>query len=206
MGKTLVFALMMTLCLPLCGCGEKDERQTEDIQLSFQAITAATAEAELTCHYGEEVRTYVLHCDYTPETSQVTVVEPADLSGVSATFSGEEMTLAYEDVMLDAGIYSGTNISPLWALPSLLRAIGNGYPLEYCQEDLGDVSCLRATFEVTDGAGEKQLFAVWFDQGGTPLQGEITMDDTVIYTMTFIQFTSEEPSNGTTSAEDLGGD
>ena len=108
--------------------------------------------------------------------------------------------------MLDAGIYSGTNISPLWALPSLLRSIGQGYPLEYCREDLGDVSCLRATFEVTDQAGEKQLFAVWFDPGGTPLQGEITIDDTVIYTMTFTQFTSEEPSNGTTSAEDLGGD
>ena len=57
-----------------------------------------------------------------------------------------------------------------------------------------------------DKAQKKLQQRVWFDQGGTPLQGEITMDDTVIYTMTFIQFTSEEPSNGTTSAEDLGGD
>ena len=208
MRKALLFALMMTLCLSLAGCGGEtaEKQETEELQMKFQNLSAATVEAELTCHYGDEVRTYTLRCSYTPEESTVEVLAPEDLAGISATLAGEALTLQYDGILLDAGTYSGTEISPMWALPSILRAVGEGYPLESCRETLGDEACLRVTFEMTDSAGGKQYTAVWFDENGAPLKGEITLGETVVYTAVLTRFTTEEMNNGTPPAEALGGD
>lgn len=208
MRKALLFALMMTLCLSLAGCGGEtaEKQETEELQMKFQNLSAATVEAELTCHYGDEVRTYTLRCSYTPEESTVEVLAPEDLAGISATLTGEALTLQYDGILLDAGIYSGTEISPMWAVPSMLRAMGEGYPLEYGQEELDGAAYLRVTFEMTDGAGGKRYYAVWLDGEGVPRRGEIALDDTVVYTAEFTKFTTEETDHGTVAAEDLGGD
>ena len=208
MRKALLFALMMTLCLSLAGCGGEtaEKQETEELQMKFQNLSAATVEAELTCHYGDEVRTYTLRCSYTPEESTVEVLAPEDLAGISATLTGEALTLQYDGILLDAGIYSGTEISPMWAVPSMLRAMGQGYPLETGREALGEAECLRVTFEMTSSDGGKQYTAVWFDENGIPLQGEITLEETVVYTAVLTQFTAEETDHGTITEEDLGGD
>ena len=208
MRKALLFALMMTLCLSLTGCGGEtaEKQETEELQMKFQNLSAATVEAELTCHYGDEGRTYTLRCSYTPEESTVEVLAPEDLAGISATLTGEALTLQYDGILLDAGTYSGTEISPMWAVPSMLRAMGQGYPLETGREALGETECLRVTFEMTSSDGGKQYTAVWFDENGIPLQGEITLEETVVYTAVLTQFTAEETDHGTITEEDLGGD
>ena len=208
MRKALLFALMMTLCLSLTGCGGEtaEKQETEELQMKFQNLSAATVEAELTCHYGDEVRTYTLRCSYTPEESTVEVLAPENLAGISATLTGEALTLQYDGILLDAGTYSGTEISPMWAVPSTLRAMGQGYPLETGREALGETECLRVTFEMTSSDGGKQYTAVWFDENGIPLQGEITLEETVVYPAVLTQFTAEETDHGTITEEDLGGD
>ena len=208
MRKALLFALMMTLCLSLAGCGGEtaEKQETEELQMKFQNLSAATVEAELTCHYGDEVRTYTLRCSYTPEESTVEVLAPEDLAGISATLTGEALTLQYDGILLDAGIYSGMEISPMWAVPSMLRAMGQGYPLETGREALGETECLRVTFEMTSSDGGKQYTTVWFDENGIPLQGEIALGETVVYTTVLTQFTAEETDHGTITEEDLGGD
>ena len=152
------------------------------------------------------MRTYTLRCSYTPEESTVEVLAPEDLAGISATLTGEALTLQYDGILLDAGTYSGTEISPMWAVPSMLRAMGQGYPLETGREALGETECLRVTFEMTSSDGGKQYTAVWFDENGIPLQGEITLGETVVYTAVLTQFTAEETDHGTITEADLGGD
>ena len=205
MQKARLFAPMLILCLLLSGCAA-GEAETMDIQEQYREMTGAQAEARVTCHYGEEVREYRLLCDYTPASSRVEVEEPELLRGVSATVDGETLALRYDDVLLDAGLYSGTQLSPMWAVPSMLRAIAEGYVLVCCREDVGEVSCQRATFEVTGTAGDKIYYALWFGEDGLPLRGEITVEGTVVYMVEFINFTKEGWNDGTTAAEDLGGD
>ena len=205
MRKARLFAPMISLGLLLSACGAV-ETETLDIQAQYQEMTAAQVEAELTCHFGDEVRTYSLVCDYTPESSRVEVTAPESLSGIAATVDGETLQLSYDDVMLDAGIYSGTQLSPMWAVPSMVQAMAEGYPLEYCREDVGETQCLRVTFEVTGEDDEKVYYAVWFGEGDLPLRGEITVDGAVIYMVEFTNFTKEGWNDGTTAAEDLGGD
>ena len=181
MRKALLFAPMMTLLLALlCACGGKEEAQSRQVQEDFRNLRAQ-AEVTLTCHYADEVRTYGLSCAYAPEKSTVTVTAPSDLSGVSAEFDGETLSLRYDDLLIDAGVCSGTELSPFWAVPSLLRAMGEGYLLEVCREDLRDTPCLRA--------------------------GEITVEETLVYGVDFTSFTKEgEYDGGTDAASDVGRD
>ena len=207
MRKALLFALTISLCLGLTACGgEAAEEQAREVQLRFQELSAAGVEVELTCHYGGEVRDYALRCEYTPGESTVEVLAPEELKGISAVLAGEALTLAYDDILLDAGAYSGTEMSPLWAVPAMLRAMGEGYPLESAREEVEGTACLRVTFETTDSDGEKRYTAIWFDEGGIPLRGEITAGETVVYTAVFTQFTPEETDHGAAAEENLGGD
>jgi len=199
--KALLFAPMILLCVLLGGCGEKEESVVRELQRCYAALATVETEAKLRCQYEGEVRDYTLACSYTPEKSTVTVMEPASVSGIAAIFDGETMSLAYEDVLLDAGNYSGTAISPFGAIPGFMKAVGEGYPLEYCME--GEL--LHITFEVTDEAGEKTLYAGWFDKENRPARGEITVGETVVYQLTFTTFTTEEQQDGAAAAENLGG-
>ena len=209
MRKALLFAPMMTLCLLLCACGGGEEEENVlDIQGTYRSLAAASGEAALTCHYGAEERQYTLAFSWTPEESRVEVLSPETVAGVAARFEGEALKLEYEDLLLDAGIYSDTDLTPLWAVPAAIRAIGEGYPLDWCREERDGAPCLRLTAETEGGTGgEKIFYALWFDESGIPLDCEITVGETLVYHIAFTEFTKEEAEeNGTAAAEDLGGD
>ena len=209
MRKALLFAPMIGLCLLLCACGGGgEEEKILDVQEGYRRMTAAEGEAELTCHYGQEERRYTLAFTWTPEGSRVEVLAPDTVEGVAARFHGEELELEYEDLLLDAGTYSGTDLTPLWAVPSSLRAMAEGYPLDHCREDVDGEPCIRLTAEMDGGTeGEKLYYTIWFHEDGLPLRCEIAAGDTLAYVVEFTEFTKEESQeNGTAAAEDLGGD
>ena len=56
MRKALLFAPMLMLLLTACGGGaEKD--LAADLQAQYAAVEEAVMEADITCHYKDEVRT-----------------------------------------------------------------------------------------------------------------------------------------------------
>lgn len=204
--KALLFALMTSLCLALSACAGKKETPHLELQDWFRDLDGITAAAEITAQYADESRTYEMTCVYTPEEAKVEVTAPAEAAGISAGFMGEEMTLSFDGMTLDAGEYSGTEVSPLWSMPAMFRAVAEGYALEWSREKVGETSCLRITFEVTGEDGEPLYHTVWFRSDGTPVYGEITVDNAVVYMINFTDFTTEERSNGTATEENLGGD
>lgn len=185
MRKAMLFALMLTLLLTACGGEEKDP--VGELQRQYAAVTAATMEADITCHYDEEDRAYTLLCAYTPESSTVTVLAPANLAGISATVSGGELKLTYEDISLDAGSCSAAAISPVAALPRLMEAASSGYPAESGEEDVEGRKGLRVAFDLADDEGT--LYATWFDQETLlPLRSEISTDGKVLYEVAWKRF------------------
>ena len=113
MRKALLFAPMLMLLLTACGGGGEKVDPAAELQTQYAALASATMEADITCHYDDEVRTYTLLCAYTPGESTVTVLAPSNLSGISATVSDGKLQLSYEDISLDAGTYSAAAISPV---------------------------------------------------------------------------------------------
>lgn len=208
MRKALLFAPMLMLLLTACGGGGEKADPAAELQAQYAALGAATMEADVVCHYADELRTYTLLCAYTPEESTVTVLAPANLSGISATVADGKLHLNYEDVSLDAGGYSAAAISPVAALPRLMAAAGSGYLTEQSEETVGDRTCLRLACDLPDD--ETTLYTTWFDQETLlPLRSEITADGEMVFEVAWSRFevTSQAapPSGGEQPAEEQSG-
>lgn len=203
MRKALLFAPMLMLLLTACGGGgEKDTAAA--LQQQYAAVSAATLEADVTCHYEGEERTYTLLCAYTPEKSNITVLSPENLAGISATLEGETLTLSYDDISLDAGSYSAASISPVAALPKLMTAAAAGYLTEQSEETVSDRPCLRLTFDLSED--EETLYTTWFDQETLlPLQSEISVDGAVVFEVAWSRFEVTETAEGESAAQEDGG-
>ena len=200
MRKALLFAPMLMLLLTACGGGaEKDAAAA--LQQEYAAVAEATLEADVTCHYEGEERTYTLLCAYTPERSTVTVLAPENLTGISATLEGEELTLSYEDISLDAGSYSAAAVSPVAALPKLMAAAAGGYLTEQSEETVGERPCLRLAFDLSED--QETLYTTWFDQETLlPLQSEISVDGAVVFEVAWRSFAiTEQTEPGTEDAQ-----
>ena len=201
MRKALLFAPMLMLLLTACGGGEEKDPAAA-LQRQYAAVASATLEADVTCHYEGEERTYTLLCAYTPEKSTVTVLAPENLTGISATLEGEELTLSYEDISLDAGSYSAAAVSPVAALPKLMAAAAGGYLTERSEETVGERPCLRLAFDLSED--QETLYTTWFDQETLlPLQSEISVDGAVVFEVAWRSFAiTEQTEPGTEDAGD----
>lgn len=187
MRKALLFAPMLMLLLTACGGGGEKVDPAAELQAQYAALASATMEADVTCHYADEVRVYTLLCAYTPAESTVTVLSPANLSGISATVADGKLHLSYEDISLDAGSYSAAAISPVAALPRLMAAAGSGYITEQSEEAVEDRACLRLGCDLPDDEGT--VYTTWFDQETLlPLRSEITIEGETVFEVTWNRF------------------
>lgn len=210
MRKVLLFAPMLMFLLTACGGEEPDP--VAELQRQYAAVASATMEADIVCHYEDEVREYTLLCAYTPEKSTVTVLAPDTLSGISAAVENGTLTLSYDDLSLDAGVYSAAAVSPVVALPQLMEAAGRGYPAEQSVETLGGQECLRIGCDLSDDTGT--LYTTWFDKATLlPLRSEITTDGVLVFEVTWSRFevtgqSSDDPATvpeqNTTTHEETG--
>ena len=200
MRKALLFAPMLMLLLTACGGGEEKDPAAE-LQAQYAAVESAVMEADITCHYEDEVRTYTLLCDYTPAKSTVTVLSPTNLAGISATVADGTLSLSYEDISLDAGGYSAAAISPVAALPKLMTAAASGYVTERSEETLGERPCLRLACDLPDDEGT--LYTTWYDQETLlPLRSEISSDGTMVFEIAWTRFELTAKDSGTAAQPD----
>lgn len=180
---------LLCLLLLLSGCGKAERSQL--VQERYAAVTSAEMTAEITCHLPAESRTFQIHCDYRRDgRSEITVLEPEELSGLKAVVSEEDLSLSYDGLVLPAGTQA--SVSAANCLPWLMRAAAGGYVLEEGRESLEGTPCLRAAFDTTGDDGQKVLCTIWFDESTlTPVYGELSREGELILTVRMIQFSAE---------------
>ena len=186
MKKCLVWLLAAALLL--AGCGKKAASQAESLRQRYREMQAAHMEAEITCHLETENRTFTVSCDWTPTGAGTTVTGPEDLAGLTASVSGEDLTVSYDGAALSAG--SLRDVAPANCLPWLLRAMEEGYLVDAGQETLEGLDCLRLALDTT-APGGKVLCTVWLGGDGGPLYAEFSQDSRVVLTARLLSFTSE---------------
>lgn len=175
----------MVLLLLLCGC-EKN-MDMEELQQQYQGIAKAQMSAEVVCHLSSENRSFTVECNYDREQGATTsITAPKEVKGISATVTGDKLTVAYDGTILPAGKL--TDICPANCLPYLLHAISDGYIIEQGEETLEDSTCQRIAFDTTAGDGSKILCTVWFDGSNTPCYAEFAQNDKVILTARLLSF------------------
>ena len=185
---------MMTLCLLLAGCaggtGEGDETDAAALRAPYVNMAGCEMEAEIIWSEGDQEWRAEVRCDYVPDgETTVEVLSPETIAGVQAVVTGEELKLEYEDLCLGAGTLSAQQVSPMACLPRLMSALRDGWLLEENREDWNETPCLRLTVDQSGPQDGKILSTLWLNTAdGTPVRGEIAVDDEIILTAEFTSF------------------
>ena len=179
---------MILLCLLLNGCST--EKEEPDLREAYRTMTGCSREAVVSCEQDGCVWEARLRCSYVPGgESVVEILEPEELVGVRAVITDEDWQLEYEDLCLNIGTLSREELSPAVCLPRLMDALREGWLLEENRELWGEESCLRLTVDQTGETGGKILSTLWLREAdGTPVRGEIAVDDEIILTAEFTNF------------------
>lgn len=187
---------MMTLLLTmaLCGCVSSEEESDLTLQLrsDFLAIEGCTGAVTLTADYGQRVYEYTAEFSGTEkEGYTIVLTSPEEVAGITALIQSGQTYLTYDDIRLETGPLDDQGLSPLDALPALVRAMQTGYIAETGSELLGDKDTLRLCCRDPDQPAGKGLETVlWFDKAGkTLVQGELRLDGATAVRCAFSSFT-----------------
>lgn len=196
MRRIVICAQMMTLCLILAACGQNADAGADELALEIRteyiAMTTCAGQMALTADYGERIYEYTIDFAYEKEGELVlTVVEPENISGITAHVGENGTALEFDDINLETGPLSGDGLSPIDGLPTLLAYAREGCIADCGFETLDDVRTLRICCRDPENKpGEGAEAALWFDSGTHELvKGEISTAGLVVVRCDFITFT-----------------
>lgn len=197
MRRGYIAALMISVLL-LSGCGAGSE--TAEFEQFRQRMAAAAAEvtAEVTASEDDEVTVFTLMCAAVEDGYDVAVTEPELLAGVRAHLRTGENTLEFDGIVLPVGDLGG-GLSPLTALPRVLRAAQEGHVDLLWREDGALVAQL-----ILDDTTTVRLY---LDAAGVPVAAEISEGTETVVRCDILNWNWNE--RGTThesNNSNLGGD
>ena len=171
----------------LCGCSAEQPGQVEALAEKYAALSGYVAEVKIDVPRADETLHYTLSVCGEGEETRVCVLAPEELAGVTATLQGEDLTLSYDDLVLDAGSLS-PHVSALNGVPLVLRAAAEGYACAENTEQWGEQEALRVCYE-TEWEGETLYCTVFFAADDAPLYAEIAQEEKNILFLEFTNFT-----------------
>lgn len=171
---------MMALCLLLSGCtgGSEDLDLVQSLREEYSALTECAGTAEITADYGQRVYDYTVEFSLQGEELTLTITAPEEVAGITAHVSGEETALSFDGVMLETGPLTEDGLSPVSALPFLLRCVSQGFSDSCGWEEDGEAAVFRVDYRDPEAEPDTGTQAsVWFDQEeGALLRGELYSD------------------------------
>ena len=190
MRKWLCVPMMMALLLSGCGAGETKETTADTLRGLYREMSGCTMEALVRCDQEGLEWEGSLACQYLPGgESTVEVLAPEEIAGVKAVVREEDWSLAYEGEILNTLPVTEEELSGAVCLPWLMDALREGSLLEEGRESWAEKDCLRLRLDQT-GQGEGKIISVlWLDvSDGTPVYGEVALEETTLFTVEFTAF------------------
>lgn len=179
-------ALLVLLALLLAGCGEKAQKSAEDLQARYAQMQGYEAVVEVAVPREDETLHYTLSLEHSSDETRAAVLAPEALAGVTATLTGDALTLEYDGMALDAGTLS-PRVSALSCVPLVLDGFSRAYLDSVGSETLDGQETLRADFSMTLG-GETLGGTVWFEDSGAPVYAEVCENGKIIAAAEFTNF------------------
>jgi outer membrane lipoprotein-sorting protein len=158
-GGVAVLALVMLFTLQ--GCSETPEY--EGISEFYSGLESMTAKAEVVADFADYATSFELDYSYDGENkSAVSVLSPEEISGVRVIMEESSSRIEYGDVSIEAGDAGALGLSPVAAIPELMRLWRGGIVSESGKEKLDETDCVTVTYK-TEYDGEELLCRTWFD-------------------------------------------
>ena len=179
--KKLFVPLLLVLSLLLGGCTNKNEARFRAFSEELRSRSDVDLTAELRAEYDDRSCSFTLRC--TEDGSggcTVEVLEPELIRGVRAHLNADGTKLLYDSISVDTG-EGGSALSPMGALPLLLRALREGALDSAWRED----GCLAVRLVPEDEIG----VTVLFDADMRPDRAEIDSGGKTVLFVDVTEFT-----------------
>lgn len=126
MKKALV-SLLLVLMLPLGGCANKNEARFNAFAEALREREDLAVTAVVRAEFDDRSCSFTLRCaEEEGGGCLVEVLEPEIIRGVRAHMSGDGARLLYDGISIDTGEDPASSLSPMAALPLLLRSLREG--------------------------------------------------------------------------------
>lgn len=167
--KKKTLPLLLAAALLLSGCGRKDEARFDAFAAELRERGDLVITAEVRAEQEDSTCSFTLrYADGADGGCVVEVIEPELIRGVRARVSADGTKIVYDSVAVDTGDDGGTGLSPMGALPLLVRALRNGSPDSVWKES-GELAVRLVPEDDVD-------VTVLFDAEMTPQYAEIAHD------------------------------
>jgi outer membrane lipoprotein-sorting protein len=183
---------VLAVC-PLAACGRSVAiDDAEAVRALYADLRRCSLQAALTADFGDAVSEFTLRFDYNREgESAVEILAPEEVRGVRATIGAGETTLSYDGLILETGPLPGTGLTPVDALPVMLKTWGEGYVSSTGREKLDGVACLLVVYKST-AAGVEVEQRVWFEtETYKPVRAETYAANARVIACAFEKFSFE---------------
>lgn len=167
--KKRIIPLLLVLALALGGCGNRNEERFNAFASELRAREDLEMTAELRAEFDDRSCRFTLRYADEPDGGcSVEVLEPELIRGVKARMDRDGTKLVYDSVAIDTGEDAEAQLSPMAALPLLVRALREGMLDSAWTED-GNCAVLLVP---KDGVS----VTVLFDEEMKPSYAELTQD------------------------------
>ena len=165
--------LMISLVL-LCGCADNGEESFDEFAGGVAEADTVSFSADVRAEYSDKTAEFTLRYVQRPESAEVEITEPETVAGIKARVTGDALSLEYDGAILDIGSFGDTELSPMSALPLLVRSMTDAHIDITWRED--DMIAARLV------PSDDMLVTLWLSSELVPLNAEISYKErTVIF-------------------------
>lgn len=176
--------LPIVICLVmLCGCGNNAEASFNQFVLQVGAADEIEFTAKVRAEYADKTAEFKLDYEQDENGAEIEIVEPELVAGIKAHVAPESTMLEYDGVILDIGMLTDSDLSPMSALPMLANAMRDGHvDIVWTEDDM-----LAARLIPSDDI----TVTLWLNSELTPINAEISYKES---TVVFIEISDWEMS------------
>ena len=186
--KKLLCCVMMGIVLVGCQSKASPTQSALDLRADLLKAGGCHFRAVIGADYGDRAYSFTVSCAYdTTGTTRISILQPEEISGISATITDDGIQVEFEDLELDFGPMANGAVSPIKAC----AVLGRCWSASYISCGGADGELERITY--LDGYDEQELTVdTWLDSAGVPVYAEIAYDGTRCLTLQLSDFEFEE--------------
>ena len=118
--------LMISLVL-LCGCADNGEESFDRFVKVVSEAETVSFSADVRAEYSDKTAEFTLRYAQSEESAEVEITQPETVAGIKARVTGDALSLEYDGAILDIGSFGDTELSPMSALPLLVRSMTDAH-------------------------------------------------------------------------------
>ena len=177
----LVLTITAALVFSACGAERVTENAAQRVRREFSEAESVVMNVKMTADYGEKVYDFALRFSGTDEACRIELTYPEELRGLEAVTDETGERLIFEGAAFETGGLFGDDVTPVAALPLMIKTWKTGYASERSRETLDGKSADALSYDLESGK-----IKTWFDFDTLlPIKAEISENGRVVLTAVF---------------------